>query len=257
MDPQQAGESLDTFWRSERQLPARGRRRLPLGREPGRAAPPDSRRARPRALRPDGPGQLRVRGLFGQFHRRGQLDPGVAAAVDLSQCQMNAAPRPAAPGPTSTWAAPGPCRSRRRPAPSSSVSRRRPGAGDRREALHRHRRRRPLLSEACRSWPRTSSARRLMPTRGVPYSQMRVRSVFVADASRKASSSATFDQRMRYVRGKSNRRRPRAPPRHRRDACSMAWRCRFSHRSTGQRGHVIAEKMTRMIDFHTGRDQAP
>ena len=32
------------------------------------------------------------------------------------------------------------------------------------------------------------------------------------------------------------------PPRHRRDACSMAWRCRFLAARQSQDGHVIAEK---------------
>ena len=32
------------------------------------------------------------------------------------------------------------------------------------------------------------------------------------------------------------------PPRHRRDACSMAWRCRFLAARPGQVGRVIAEK---------------
>ena len=36
--------------------------------------------------------------------------------------------------------------------------------------------------------------------------------------------------------------RSRRPPRHRRDACSMAWRCRFLTTRQSQRGHVIAEK---------------
>ena len=31
-------------------------------------------------------------------------------------------------------------------------------------------------------------------------------------------------------------------PRHRRDACSMAWRCRFLAARRNQRGHAIAEK---------------
>ena len=43
---------------------------------------------------------------------------------------------------------------------------------------------------------------------------------------------------LRRVRAESSRR----PPRHRRDACSMAWRCRF----------LIA----RRVDFHTGRSTA-
>ena len=35
---------------------------------------------------------------------------------------------------------------------------------------------------------------------------------------------------------------PCRPPRHRRDACSMAWQCRFLTARRSQRGHVIAEK---------------
>ena len=44
---------------------------------------------------------------------------------------------------------------------------------------------------------------------------------------------------LRRVRAESSRR----PPRHRRDACSMAWRCRFLAARRGQHGHVIAEKV--------------
>ena len=43
---------------------------------------------------------------------------------------------------------------------------------------------------------------------------------------------------LRRVRAESSRR----PPRHRRDTCSMAWRCRFFTARRSQRGHVIAEK---------------
>ena len=43
---------------------------------------------------------------------------------------------------------------------------------------------------------------------------------------------------LRRVRAESSRR----PPRHRRDACSMAWRCRFLAARRSQRGRVIAEK---------------
>ena len=43
---------------------------------------------------------------------------------------------------------------------------------------------------------------------------------------------------LRRVRPES----PRRPPRHRRDTCSMAWRCRFLTARRGQRGHVIAAK---------------
>ena len=35
---------------------------------------------------------------------------------------------------------------------------------------------------------------------------------------------------------------PRRPPRHRRDACSMAWRCRFLTARPSQDGRSIAEK---------------
>ena len=43
---------------------------------------------------------------------------------------------------------------------------------------------------------------------------------------------------LRRVRAESSRR----PPRHRRDACSMAWRCRFLAARQSQDGRVIAEK---------------
>ena len=43
---------------------------------------------------------------------------------------------------------------------------------------------------------------------------------------------------LRRVRAESSRR----PPRHRRDACSMAWRCRFLAARPSQVGRVIAEK---------------
>ena len=43
---------------------------------------------------------------------------------------------------------------------------------------------------------------------------------------------------LRHVRPESSRR----PPRHRRDACSMVWRCWFLTARRGQHGSVIAEK---------------
>ena len=43
---------------------------------------------------------------------------------------------------------------------------------------------------------------------------------------------------LRRVRAESSR----SPPRHRRDACSMAWRCRFLAARPSQHGHVIADK---------------
>ena len=43
---------------------------------------------------------------------------------------------------------------------------------------------------------------------------------------------------LRRVRAEPSRR----PPRHRRDACSMAWRCRFLTARRNQRGRVIAAK---------------
>ena len=44
-------------------------------------------------------------------------------------------------------------------------------------------------------------------------------------------------------------RSSRRPLRHRRDACSMAWRCRFFTARRGQHGRVIAVK----VDIYTGR----
>ena len=46
------------------------------------------------------------------------------------------------------------------------------------------------------------------------------------------------NQNLRRVRADSSRR----PPRHRRAACSMAWRCWFLTTRRGQHGRVIAEK---------------
>ena len=43
---------------------------------------------------------------------------------------------------------------------------------------------------------------------------------------------------IRRVRAESSRR----PPRHRRDTCSMAWRCRFLTAQRGQHGRIIVEK---------------
>merc|ERR1712100_792101 len=48
---------------------------------------------------------------------------------------------------------------------------------------------------------------------------------------------------LRRVRAESSRR----PPRHRRDACSMAWRCRFLAARRSQHGTPDA-----LVDFHTG-----
>ena len=43
---------------------------------------------------------------------------------------------------------------------------------------------------------------------------------------------------LRRLRAEYSRR----PPRHRRDACSMAWRCRFLVARPGQDGRIIAKK---------------
>ena len=49
---------------------------------------------------------------------------------------------------------------------------------------------------------------------------------------------AVWKSNLRRVRPES----PRRPPRHRRDACSIAWRCRFLAARRSQHGSVIAEK---------------
>ena len=63
---------------------------------------------------------------------------------------------------------------------------------------------------------------------------------------------------LRRLRAESSR----CPSRHRRDACSMAWRCRFLIARRSQRGHVIGDKglseelsgaPDTLIDFHTGQ----
>ena len=55
---------------------------------------------------------------------------------------------------------------------------------------------------------------------------------------RKSVNSCVEIKILRRVRPESSRR----PPRHRRDACSMAWRCRFLAARPSQHGRVIAEK---------------
>ena len=50
-----------------------------------------------------------------------------------------------------------------------------------------------------------------------------------------AKVDACVESSLRRVRPES----PRPPPRHRRDTCSMAWRCRFLTARRSQRGHVI------------------
>ena len=63
-----------------------------------------------------------------------------------------------------------------------------------------------------------------------------------SDASKQMMEAARYravwNQILRRVRAESSRR----PPRHRRNACSMAWQCRFLTARRSQRGHVIAEK---------------
>jgi hypothetical protein len=49
--------------------------------------------------------------------------------------------------------------------------------------------------------------------------------------------ASVWKSNLRRFRPESTRR----PSRHRRDACSMAWRCRIFTARRSQRGHVIAE----------------
>ena len=65
----------------------------------------------------------------------------------------------------------------------------------------------------------------------------------LAETLRKAAAVAGVSycveiKLLRRVRAESSRR----PPRHRRDACSTAWRCRFLTARLSQHGHVIVEK---------------
>jgi len=58
-----------------------------------------------------------------------------------------------------------------------------------------------------------------------------------------AASTCVEIKILRRVRAES----PRRPPRHRRDACSMAWRCRFITARRSQHGHVIAVHPTHWL----------
>ena len=59
---------------------------------------------------------------------------------------------------------------------------------------------------------------------------------------RKSVNSCVEIKILRRVRAESLIESSRRPPRHRRDACSMAWRCRFLAARPSQDGRVIAEK---------------
>ena len=65
-----------------------------------------------------------------------------------------------------------------------------------------------------------------------------------AYAAALSGSGTTFGAVLTCVEIKILRRvqSSRRPPRHRRDACSMAWRCRFLTARPSQDGRVIAEK---------------
>jgi len=58
------------------------------------------------------------------------------------------------------------------------------------------------------------------------------------DADRQTAWTCVDIKILRRVRAESSRR----PPRHRHDACSMAWRCRFLTARPSQDGRVVAEK---------------
>ena len=55
---------------------------------------------------------------------------------------------------------------------------------------------------------------------------------------RRSARSCVKTKILRHIRAESSRR----PPRHRRDACSMAWRCRFLAARRSQHGRVITGK---------------
>ena len=67
----------------------------------------------------------------------------------------------------------------------------------------------------------------------------RRRVVKVATSTKSGSPPTCVEIKiLRRVRAESSRR----PPSHRRDACSMAWRCRFLAARPSQVGRVVAEK---------------
>ena len=59
-----------------------------------------------------------------------------------------------------------------------------------------------------------------------------------AGGAQRVDATCVEIKTLRRVRAESSRRSPR----HRRDACSMAWRCRFVTARRGQHGRIIAEK---------------
>ena len=75
-----------------------------------------------------------------------------------------------------------------------------------------------------------------------------LRAIFVLEEEQVALACVEI-KILRRVRAESSRR----PPRHRRDACSTAWRCEFLTARPSQDGRVVAAPDT-LVDFYTDVD---
>ena len=89
-----------------------------------------------------------------------------------------------------------------------------------------------------RPGPSTRTARRRRRGGAVARRKTARRAAIAAVPRPPPQSPPVWKSNLRRVRPES----PRRPPRHRRGACSMAWRCRFLTARPSQHGRVIAEK---------------
>ena len=115
-----------------------------------------------------------------------------------------------------------------------------------------------VKSSAPRGTPRFKYGLRQCSTNGAPsFAPRRYGAGRTRPQEKSAAPTCVEIKILRRVRAESSRR----PPRHRRDACSMAWRCRFLAARPSQDGRVVAEKRLSeelsgapdaLVDFHTG-----
>ena len=102
-------------------------------------------------------------------------------------------------------------------------------------AMYRRRRRAPAQSMIELAQRRVEA---LEDQHGVERRENRLGALRVGEGDVARVRTCAEIKILRRVRAESSRR----PPRHRRDACSMAWRCRFLTARRSQHGRVIAAK---------------
>ena len=101
-----------------------------------------------------------------------------------------------------------------------------------------------VKSSAPRGTPRFKYGLRQCSTNGAPsFAPRRYGAGRTRPQEKSAAPTCVEIKILRRVRAESSRR----PPRHRRDACSMAWQCRFLAARPSQDGRVVAENPTHRL----------